>query len=47
VATEEVASTDEGTVEADTLAGDETEGQAEHSGDEPEPEAESASKTRE
>ena len=44
-ASAEVSSTEEGTVEADTLAG-ENEGQAEASG-EPEPEAESASETKE
>jgi N utilization substance protein A len=48
--TEEVpAATEEGTVEADTLAGNENEGRAEASGEqpEPEPEAESTSETRE
>ena len=45
-ASAEVSSTEEGTVEADTLAG-ENEGQAEASGEQPEPEAESASETKE
>jgi N utilization substance protein A len=48
--TEEVpAASEEGTVEADTLAGNENEGRAEASGEqpEPEPEAESTSETRE
>jgi len=53
VATEEVAASDEvalseeGTVEAETLAGDQNEVQPEASGEQPEPEAESASKTTE
>jgi transcription termination/antitermination protein NusA len=47
VATEEVALSDEGTVEAETLAGGESEAHAENSGEQPEPEAESASETRE
>jgi transcription termination/antitermination protein NusA len=42
-----VASTDEGTVEADALAGDEHAGQAEDSGKQETPEEESASETRE
>ena len=41
------AATEEGTVEADTLATDENEGQAEASGEQTEPEAESTSETRE
>ncbi len=41
------AATEEGTVEADALAADENEGQAEASGEQPEPEAESTSETRE
>src|SRR5271170_3146563 len=43
----EVALSEEGTVEADALAADENEGQAEASGEQPEAEAESTSKTRE
>jgi transcription termination/antitermination protein NusA len=41
------AATEEGTVEADTLAGVENVGQAEAPGEQPEPEAESTSETRE
>ncbi|MGA9544689.1 MAG: helix-hairpin-helix domain-containing protein, partial [Candidatus Sulfotelmatobacter sp.] len=41
------AATEEGTIEADTLAADENEPQAETFGEQPDPEAESTSKTRE
>ncbi len=46
-ASAEVASTEEGTVEADTLNAGENQGQAEDSDEQPAPEAESASETRE